>query len=351
MLRPESLAYGARCQLQGSSRRAVLHGAVAASLMGFTVGPSRALSASPRQRVILDNDFSGDPDGLFQLAHHLTSSSVEVALVVGSHIHVNDFLDKSATQADNAVALVREVYSRMNLTRVPMTVAGRNFAPPKAAKPVMTASSRQIINEAMRTDTKLPLFYCAGAGLTEIAEAVKLEPAIGKRLKLVWIGGMEHPDLLPNVPKRTDNEYNTTINTHAVQTVFNETDIEIWQVPRNVYRQLNISHAEIIAGLKPAGRLGAFLIEQLERVTKTVRANLGETYILGDNPLVTLTALQSSFEPDSSSSAYQVRPTPVISNTGRYEPNPGGRPMRVYTAIDTRLTFADMFVKFAAVGK
>lgn len=32
--------------------------------------------AAPRMRVIIDNDFSGDPDGLFQLAHHLLSPSV-----------------------------------------------------------------------------------------------------------------------------------------------------------------------------------------------------------------------------------------------------------------------------------
>jgi hypothetical protein len=27
----------------------------------------------PRMRVIIDNDFGGDPDGLFELVHHLLS--------------------------------------------------------------------------------------------------------------------------------------------------------------------------------------------------------------------------------------------------------------------------------------
>jgi len=27
----------------------------------------------PRMRIIIDNDFGGDPDGLFQLVHHLLS--------------------------------------------------------------------------------------------------------------------------------------------------------------------------------------------------------------------------------------------------------------------------------------
>ncbi|MDC7683231.1 hypothetical protein PQU92_08075 [Asticcacaulis sp. BYS171W] len=333
------------------SRRQAVSGVAALCSLSL-VGEAAALTATPRQRVILDNDFSGDPDGLFQLAHHLASPSVEIPLVIGSHIHVKDFLDKSRTQADNAVARVNEVYDMMKLAQRPKTVAGYNAAPAKDAKPQPTEAARLIIAEAMRTDTKLPLFYAAGAGLTELAEALKLEPGIGKKMKLVWIGGYEHADLMPaGIPPRRDSEYNTTINLAAVQTVFNDSDIEIWQVPRNVYRQLNISYAELFAGLAPAGKLGTYLIAQLERVMAAIKANLGETYILGDSPLVTLTALQSSFDPDSSSSAYTIRPTPRVTDNARYEVNPTGRPMRVYLNIDTRMTFADMFAKLAATAK
>ena len=41
---------------------------------------------SPRLRVITDNDYSGDPDGLVQLAHLLLSPSVDVRAVLGSHL-------------------------------------------------------------------------------------------------------------------------------------------------------------------------------------------------------------------------------------------------------------------------
>lgn len=335
----------------GAPSRRGLIVAGAALLAAAALGDeAAALTARPRQRVILDNDFSGDPDGLFQLAHHLASPSVEIPLIVGSHIHVNDFLDGSTTQADNAVAQVRAIYERMTLSRKPPVIAGRNAAPAPGAPPEATPAAKAIIAEALREDAR-PLFYCAGAGLTDLAEALRLEPRIASRLKLVWIGGHEHDDLLPGVPRRKDAEYNATIDLPAVQTVFNDSAIEIWQVPRNVYRQLMISHAELTAGLKPAGRLGTYLLDQLERVVSTPKISLGETYILGDSPLVTLTALQSSFEPDSASSAYVVRPTPRVVARAQYEANPNGRPMRVYTTIDTRLTFADMFAKFAAAGR
>ena len=310
---------------------------------------TQARTVGPRQRVIVDNDFSGDPDGLVQLAHHLASPSIDLALIVGSHIHVGDFLDKSDTQADNAVERVNELMATMRLARRPRVVAGRNAARAPGQPPQATPAVRRIIAEAMREDTKLPLYYAAGAGLTEIAEALAVEPGIARRLKLIWIGGMEHSDLTPGMPVRRDLEYNLTIDLPAARSVFNDSDVEIWQIPRNVYRQLIISNAELDQGLRSAGALGAFLSKHLARVQDTVRANLGETYVLGDSPLVTATALQSSFEPDSASSAYVVRPTPRLDAEGRYMPFAEGRPMRVYTSIDTRLTFADMFAKFSSV--
>ncbi len=66
---------------------------------------------------------------------------------------------------------------------------------------------------------------------------------------------------------------------------------------------------------------------------------------MGDSPLVTLTALQSAFEADPSSSDYVIMPAPTVRADGTCQPNPAGRPIRVYTTIDTRLTFGDMLAK------
>ena len=53
---------------------------------------------TPRMRVIVDNDFGGDPDGLFQLAHILLSPSVDVRAIIGSYLNAADGFDKSKTQ-------------------------------------------------------------------------------------------------------------------------------------------------------------------------------------------------------------------------------------------------------------
>ena len=45
----------------------------------------------PRMRVIIDNDLGGDPDGLFQLTHHLMSPSVEIRGIIASHLYEQGF--------------------------------------------------------------------------------------------------------------------------------------------------------------------------------------------------------------------------------------------------------------------
>lgn len=330
-------------------RRRLLVGAgtllLTAGAAPWSVFAANSTPAKPRMRVIIDNDFSGDPDGLFQLAHHLLSPSVEIPFVIGSHIHRGDFLDGSAMQAENAAMYARKLISVIGVGHRPPVMTGRNVAPLPGDAPVATAVTERIIAEAKRTDTDMPLVYAAGAGLTELAEAIRIDPSIAPRLRLVWIGGREWPDLTVGAPARGDAEYNMTIDVAAARTLFNDSAVEIWQVPRNVYRKMLVSMAELRLALQSANAAGAFLLDALDRVRSRFADGMGETYILGDSPLVTLTALLSAFDPDTSSSDYVVRPTPFLNEDGSYARHPRGRPMRVYRSIDTRLTFADLFAK------
>jgi purine nucleosidase len=66
---------------------------------------------------------------------------------------------------------------------------------------------------------------------------------------------------------------------------------------------------------------------------------------LGDGPLVLLTALQSSFDADPSSSKYILKPAPIINDSGLYKTNLSGRNIRIYTDLDNRLMFEDLFSK------
>lgn len=328
------------------NRRAII-GLLAASAGTLALPASLLAQKDPRRlRVIVDNDLSGDPDGLFQLAQHLRSPSIEIRAIIGSHLHENEPFDPSDRQAANAAAKAGELLALMGMAGAVPVVAGAEKALTSSARPAMTPAARAIIAEALRDDPR-PLYYCAGAGLTDLATAWLIEPRIAGRLTLVWIGGGEHEGLALPPPGAPPAEYNLTIDRIAAQVIFNQSTIPIWQVPRNAYRQLLMSSAEL-AEIKRGSALGAWLVGHVEKLgTMAAGAGItiGETYILGDSPLVTLTALQSSFEPDPSSSDYVLRPTPQVADDGTYRANPQGRLMRIYTRIDTRLTFADMAIK------
>jgi inosine-uridine nucleoside N-ribohydrolase len=305
-------------------------------------------AVKPRMRVIIDNDFGGDPDGLFQLVHHLLSPSVEIRGIIGSHLRAGDGWDTSKNTADHAKQKAEEVLKIMHLTGTVPVYPGSNFALKNIDTPQTSEASDAIIKEAMRDDTKLPLYVVCGAGLTDIASAFLSEPRVAKRLTLIWIGGPEYEDLAFPPPGASEMEYNLAIDPIAVQVVFNKSEIPIWQVPRNAYRQVMISFSTLILKIKHEGEIGNYLFDQLDNLTKMFakfHLNIGEIYILGDSPLVLLTALQSSFEPDPSSSHYALKHCPIVNNKGLYEMNDSGRFIRVYTQLDVRLLFEDFYSK------
>jgi len=301
----------------------------------------------PRIRVIIDNDFGGDPDGLFQLVHQILSPSVEIRGIIGSFIKPGGFGEASETAA-NACRSVNEVLKIMGYNNKFSVYEGANSGFSDFKTPVISNGAKAIVKEAMREDTRLPLFVVCGAGLTDIASAYLMEPKIAGHLTLIWIGGPEYSDLALPPPGASRVEYNLGIDLKAGQIIFNNSDIPIWQVPRNAYRQALLSYSELLLKVKTQGEIGEYLSKKIENVMKmTQKFNylLGETYILGDSPLVLLTALQSSFEPDPSSSRYVLKHAPKINDSGLYDENPSARNIHVYTNLDIRLMFEDFFAK------
>jgi purine nucleosidase len=302
---------------------------------------------SPRARVIIDNDLSGDPDGLVQLAHHLLSPSVDIRLVIGSHLRQGDGWDPSTDTADRA-KVAADIIATMTGRDDVTIMAGSNTPLRDRDTPIRSAAALALVAEAMRDDTDLPLYVTCGAGLTEIASAWLIEPRIADRLTLIWIGGHEHDGLAEPPPGGSDMEYNLHIDPLAGQVVFNDSNLNVWQVPRNMYRTVIASRAELLVRMRPHGPLGRHLFDSLASVIERVLQfgmHLGETYVLGDSPLVLLTALVTAFEPGPASSFHVTRPCPRIAESGLYEPNPDGRPLRIYTQLDNRALLEDLYAK------
>ncbi|NDR54814.1 nucleoside hydrolase [Actinomyces sp. 565] len=304
--------------------------------------------AAPRTRVIIDNDFAGDPDDLFALAHHLLAEGTEVRGVVVSRLREDDPWNRTDSSVRAGRERVETLLATMGVTGVDLYDGDdRGFDVYDGP----TAASQFIVAEAMHDDDR-PLFLVAGGSLGDVARALKAEPAIAARLTLIWIGGGEHPGLAYVPEGGTDMEYNLALDPASARYVFNDTEARIWQVPRDVYRSATVSMATIRRGCARAGALGAYLLGELNQVRAMVAgwAHPGATYVLGDQPLVLLSSLQTTFEPDAASSYYDVIPTPRIAQDGTYRYPQNTRPMRRYQRIDNRLLFDDMFDSLAALA-
>ena len=308
---------------------------------------------APGVRVIIDNDFAGDPDDLFQLVHHLMSPAVDVRGVVASHLAPGDPFDGGPETAADGAARLRELFNVMGFAGEELIWEGAETALVDRTTPRDSPGARKIVAEALRDDPR-PLYLCVGGGLTETASAWLLEPRIAQRLTVIWIGGPEHPGTVAEPPGVGNPEYNLNIDLLAGQVLFNDSDLPLWQVPRNVYRQCLVSDIELRNRVQSRGELGRYLLEAIRAVWRQPgRTDRGfaETYALGDSPLVLLTALQSMFEPDPCSSDHVVVPAPRLDDHGHYVRRPDGRPIRVYQRLDVRLMFEDLFGKLDAFAR
>ncbi len=294
----------------------------------------------PRARVFDLNDASGDPDGLFATVHALLSTATTVTGLVTT---LNSD-DPSSTPATDGVPIAREMLRLMGLSRSVPVYAGSNVKLTDRTTPQPSDGARALIAEATRTDTTLPLYVTVGGNLTDVASAYLMQPDIASKFTLVWIGGAPYPG--------GGREYNLSQDPIAAQVIFNDSPIEIWQVPSNAYAQNAVGLTELQEHVRPHGRIGAWLYAQLlNRLNNPPQGfpNLGEQYVLGDSPLVLLTALTNAYDPTGSggvgSAHYDTMYAPNINPDGTYQARSSGRQIRVYNSVDSRLILGDFFSK------
>jgi len=281
----------------------------------------RLIPQKPSARVIVDNDFAGDPDGLAALIHQMLTPKTRVTLVTASALNpllVGDGASAGKTAAAGA-DLARELIERARFSSPPPVMGG---AEDFALDPSPAAEA--IVNEAMRDDA-LPLYLTCGGPLTNVAAALRLEPAIADRMTLVWIGGGAYPEGAP--------EYNLETDIPAARAVIENSHLPIWQIPKQAYRQAQYSIAELTADMRPISSFTKWLYDRFTAPPEFVE--LGGAWPLGDSPLVLLTAISDESSRYADITARRIEPD--LS----YGDEIAGRFIRVYEDLDVRLMFGD----------
>lgn len=309
-------------------RRSVLQGIAGGITAACLPGPALAQPWIPQRasaRVIVDNDFEGDPDGLVALAHQLLAEKTRTVLVTVSLVDpkLSTYAEGTATRegARLATELMAQIPAAKGIPVRPGRDSARKGPPSDAAK--------AIVAEAMREDA-LPLIFTCGGPLTNLADALALEPRIADRISsVVWIGGGNWPD--------GGWEYNLATDIDAARAVIEDTRIPFWQVPQGAYRQMQMSMAELAADMRATSPLGRWIYDKF--TTPPAFVDLGGTWPMGDSPLTLLTALTTE------SSKAVDRTARRINADCTYGAEIPGRQIRVFEQIDARLTWADFVAR------
>jgi purine nucleosidase len=189
-------------------------------------------------RVVVDNDWAGDPDGLVALAHHLLSPTNRVVAVTGSFLN-------------------------------------------PAFGPLGSPASAAIVTEA-RHDDELPLVVVCAGPLTNVAAALDEAPDLAARMTLVWIGGALAADA---------DEYNRDTGPAAAEFVFAQDGLSIRQSPAGDLPAVRVLGRR--AGARPRrqrpARAVALVALHRAAAARLDPARRGRS--LGDSPPVLITAL------------------------------------------------------------
>ena len=287
-----------------------------------------------RVRMIVDTDCKNEADDQFALAHHLMTPMFDVRGVNAAHFETRKAIyGEGRTMKASYDEIVRMLELMDLIGKYPVC---RGCLHPLADEktPEDSEAARLIIKEAMREEAS-PLFVALQGTLTNLASALLIEPRIASRLTTIWIGGEQYP--------AGGWEFNLSQDINAANVVF-ASGVEVWQVPKPVYKMMNVSLAELQYRVAPCGRVGEYLFRQMVELNDTLGDQKwphGETWCIGDQPTVGVLL------EDQQRENYTLRNAPLVRPDCTYALRPGARKIRVYDTVDVRLTLEDFYAKLA----
>ncbi|MFK4759817.1 nucleoside hydrolase [Microbacterium sp. ZW T5_45] len=270
-----------------------------------------ALSIATRP-VLVDNDWAGDPDGLVALAHHLLSPSDAVIAVTSSTL--NPVFGPPEGTAERGAELARALLERIERSAPVAAGADTPFADDSRE----TAAARLIVDAARSHDDGRLTVVCGGP-LTNVADALRVDPGIAERIRLLWVGGTIEDGAF---------EYNQDTDADAARFALAADGLELIRFPAETYRLPAISVAELEDRLVSSGPVGRWLWERYEQLPLPEGFPVDPVWPLGDSVPLAFTALPHAATRLESVEGHQV-----------------------CTALDSRLIIEDLFARLRLANR
>ena len=273
-------------------------------------------------RVIIDTDAACEADDPYAIVQALLSPKLIVKGIIAEHFREAGSMEKSYDE-------IATIMDCMQMD-TPFFYGQKG---PLSQDNEISEGVQFIIDEAMREDEK-PLFVLCQGAITNVAMALKSEPRIRDRMIVIWIG--THGEAPVTAPFR---EFNAGNDVEAAN-LFLGGGGDIWLVPSTVYTTILIGIAELKRRVRPCGKIGEHLYENLIKYNFSEGAGWtkGESWSLGDSPAAAL-----ALNPECGH--FHYAPAPYIAEDTSSEVRDGQPRVRIYTDVDSRYILEDMIAK------
>ena len=283
-------------------------------------------------RMIVSTDAKNEADDQFALAHHLMTPMFDVKAIIPAHFEANQRFGRGNSMQKSCEEVLY-MLDLMELTGRYPVLKGAQYPLEDESAPQDSEGARFIIEEAHKDDPR-PLFIGVQGAITDVASALLIDPSIAGKIHVIWIGGGPYP--------AGGQEFNLMNDCRAANVVFNS-GCDLWQVPQNVYKMLNITLAELQCRVAPCGKVGEYLFRQMVDYNDFLGENLGwphgESWCIGDQPTVGLLLEEKSND------HYTMQHAPLVNPDYTYTLRDDSPMIRVYHTTDVRLTLEDFYCK------
>lgn len=292
-----------------------------------------------RVRYIIHTDAKNEADDQFTIAHALMTDKLDVKGIIAGHFAAGNKRNGRFTEGTTATESLKEIdkiLDLMHLTGKYPVLLGAQEGLVDENTPIVTEAAKFIVEEAMKDDPR-PLYIGMQGAITDLACAILMEPRICERMTCIWIGGGDYPD--------GGEEFNLMNDIIGANVVFNSS-MPVWQVARSTYKQFAVSLIELQVRVRPYGKIGNYLFQQLidhnMRCADNPRWPHGEIWGLGDEGCIA-----ALMQETGRTAIYEEIPAPRIAEDMTYihEPEKSKKNIRVYKEMDYRLDLEDFFLK------
>jgi len=294
----------------------------------------KLIPPTQKVRVVFDTDTYNEIDDQFALVYAILSpEKLDLKAVYAapfSNKRASDPLEGMEKSYDE----ILRILNKMNIPANDFAFKGSTSYIIDPKKPESSPATDDLINRAKLSSPDDPLYVIAVGAITNVANAILLEPSIINNIVVVWLGGNGH-----NWPNQREFNYFQDLN--ASRTIF-DSGVPFVQLPCTpVVTHLATTVPEMEAYVGGRGEIGDYLLE--------IFKDYHENHFAWSKVLWDMSAIAYVIDPRWTPS--DLVHSPIVTNEYTYSFSDSRHFIRVVNFVRRDPIFRDFFQKLEEFGK